>query len=604
MAQRVALRAPTMARAHLAALATPRAIAVLLFASALCLRLALAAQMAFPPLGDAAYYIAVAHSLYAGRGFTAGIVWHYQPPPPSAVGPSNDYWGPLPSIVEWLSMLVFGDHLFVALLPGSVAGALLVALTYLCGRRVLCEWLLARGAPADHAKSAANWLALGAAVLLAVDAELTYQSVMGDSGMLYGLAGFCAVLLWDRALRPIPSTTPPPAGVKSTGRGAARAVVAERRVDVDAPTRGGRRPSTSPVLDRVWGWPGASTAAWAAGALLGCAYLTRGSFIFLALTLAAWWVWRWRARPAPAAGPSRTALLGSAAALALGALVVVAPWLIRQQLVFGHLFSPEAIHNALAFSIDDFADYGTTPTLATMLAHGPAALLGLRADALWNDWHHVADYLFYPTAVPAVAGLLLLARRQATARLGLLSAAVLMLGFTLLFPAVTLFGGFYHSVASVAPFLAWGYLAAIYAVAAWARPRLPLHLSLAPALAAIPILLQATLLALAFPAIGAGSAHDRQTFATISQWLHAHHSSVVMTNQSSSLNYASGIPAIELPAAQSPAVAYACAQRYGAQYLVLFGPAGNYPAALRDPPNPHFILVAQAPDYAVYHIVP
>jgi 4-amino-4-deoxy-L-arabinose transferase-like glycosyltransferase len=576
MAQRAALDAPAVTRTRgrlVAALASPRAVAVLVFVGALGLRLALAAQLVFPPLGDAAYYIAVAQSLYAGHGFTVGIVWHYQPPPPAVVGPSNDYWGPLPSIVEWLGMLLFGDHLLAALLPGAVAGALLVALTYLCGRRVLRKWLLARGASLDHAARASGWLALGAAALLAVNAELTYQSVMGDSGMLYGLIGFAAILLWERALHSPPSSP------------------------ASAPTR-----AAVPMLARVWGWPGASVAAWGAGALLGLAYLTRGSFLFLALALAGWWVWRWRAAAGADTGRSRAALAGSAAALVAGALIVVAPWLLRQQMVFGHLFSPEAAHNALAFSIEDFADYGAAPTLATMLAHGPAALLNLRADALWNDWHHVADYLFYPTALPAVAGLVLLARRQATARLGLVSAAVLLLGFALLFPAVTLFGGFYHSVASVAPFLAWGYLAAIYAVAAWARPRLPLRLSLAPALAAIPILLQAALLAFAFPAIATSAAYDRQTFASISQWLHAHHTRVVMTNQSSSLSFASGIPAIELPAGQSPAVAYACAQRYGAQYLVVYGAAGRYPAALRDAPNPHFILVDQAPGYSIYQI--
>lgn len=599
MAQRAALDTPEgiRARVRLAALATPRAVAVLVFVGALCLRLALATQMLFPPLGDAAYYIAVARSLYAGRGFTVGIVWHYQPPPPSVVGPSNDYWGPLPSIVEWLSMLLFGDRLFVALLPGTVAGALLVALTYVCGRRVLREWLLARGASTDHAARASGWLALGAAVLLAVNAELTYQSVMGDSGMLYGLIGFAAILLWDRALRRPRSSSPPgPAGAAHRGNGA-------RALDgAFTPAPAPARITAATVLDQVWGWPGASTAAWIAGVLLGCAYLTRGSFIFLALALAGWWVWRWHATKGAADRRARAALAGSAAALAAGALIVVAPWLLRQQLVFGHMFSPEAAHNALAFSIEDFADYGAAPTLATMLAHGPAALLGLRAGALWNDWHHVADYLLYPTALPAIAGLVLLARRQITARLGLIAATVLMLGFALLFPAVTLFGGFYHSVASVAPFLAWGYLAAIYAVAAWARPRLPLRLSLAPALAVIPILLQAALLGFAFPVIAASAAQDRQTFASISLWLHAHHTRVVMTNQSSSLAYASGIPAIELPAGQRPAVAYACAQRYGAQYLVLYGSAGIYPTTLRAVPNPHFILVDQAPGYSIYQI--
>src|SRR5207302_4849139 len=139
--------------------------------------------------------------------------------------------------------------------------------------------------------------------------------------------------------------------------------------------------------------------AWLAGALLGLAYLTRGSFIFLGLALGAWWLWRLRSASSRSA---RGDLLRAGAACALAALMVVAPWLVRQQLAFGHMLSPEATHNALAWTIEDFTDYGQGPTLATMLSHGPAALLALRWEALWNDWHHVTDYLLYPTALPAL----------------------------------------------------------------------------------------------------------------------------------------------------------------------------------------------------------
>jgi 4-amino-4-deoxy-L-arabinose transferase-like glycosyltransferase len=562
------LATPEAASRVRAALADPHVVALLLFGGAAAVRLALAAQVVFPPLGDAAYYISIAQRLYAGRGLTAGIIWSYQPPPPTVVGPSNDYWGPLPSVVEWLSFRVFGNHLYAALLPGVLAGAAPVALTYLCGRRVLRAWLLAGGVETARAERHADWLALGASLLLAVNAELTYQSVMGDSSMLYGIVAFPAILLWQRALRP-PGAT-------------------------DAPS----------PWDRAWGWHGGSAAAWAAGILLGAAYLTRGSIVFLALAFAGWWIWRFSRQPWASGASDRQRLVGAALALVAGAALVIAPWLVREQLTFGHLVSPAAGGNALAFSIEEFADYGTSPTWATLWQHGLAANLALRADALWDALHHVTDFLFYPTCVPALFGLWLLARRQATAAFGLLNLLVLILGFALLFPAVSLFGGYYHSVASVAPFLAWGYVSGVYVVARWLRQRLPLRASLAPALVAIPVLLQAIILALAAPAIGAGAQHDARVYAAISAWLHAHHARVVMTTESSSLNYASGIPAIELPAAQSPSVAYACARRYGAQYLVMIGPSGAYPQILRDRPDPHFVLIARTPDYEVYHIGP
>lgn len=548
------------------ALASPRAVAALLFGVAAALRLALATQMVFPPAGDAAYYIAVARNLYAGRGFTVGIVLAYQPPPAAAVGPSNTYWGPLTSVAEWLSFMLFGNHLYAALLPGIVAGATLVALTYLWGRPILREWLLARGTAEPEAERAAAWLAVGAALLVAVNAQLAYQSVMGASGMLYGVIAFPAIVLWERALR-LP------------------------------------RPAEPAWWWRRWGWGGGTPAAWGVGALLGLAYLTRGAAIFLGLACMTWWLWRFFRRGETDALAQRRWLAGAACALGVGALAVVTPWLIRQQLVFGHVFSPEARNNALVFTLAEFADYGAAPTLAGYLSHGTWALLGLRGQALWDAIHHVMDLLLYPTALPAVAGLWLLARRQATALCGLVNVTWLILGFVAVFPAVSLFGGYYQSVASIAPFLAWGYLAGIYALARWLRHRLPLHVPLAPALFAIPLLLQGVLVALTFPLVATTAAHSRDAVDGASRWLRAHQARVVMASEAASLQFGSGIPTIQLPAAQAPDIAYACARRYGAQYLVITDEFGRYPRILREQPNAHFVLVARTASYEVYQIV-
>jgi hypothetical protein len=604
-------------------LASPWAVALALFSGSALLRLALATQIAFPPLGDAAYYIAVAQSLYAGRGFTVGSVWNYQPPPPAVVGPSNSYWGPLPSIVDWLGLLLFGNHLYAALLPGALLGAGLVALTYLLGRTVVREWLVAAGVSASTAEQHADWLALAAALLLAINAELNYQSVIGDSSMVYGAVGFAAIVLWERALRQdrVPQDAMAGAAEEEHAPRRARRTGTSRR-GLEAREGGGENGSTAEdsgekqgglsysrlrrliALDRVWGWPGATTAAWAAGALLGGAYLTRGSFLFLALACIGWWGWRLWHQPRPTHPGERRRLAGAALALLLGAAVVTVPWLVRQQAVFGHMFSPEATHNALAFRIEEFYNYGTALSLATLLQHGVGANLALRATALWHELRDVDDVLFYPTALPAYAGLALLARRLPLVRFAGVNLLALLLGFAVVFPAVTLHGGYYHSVASIAPFLAWGYMAGVYAVARWARGRLPFRVSLAPALAAIPVLLQGAVLALATPVIGAGARHDAAVFAAVGHWLHGHHVRVVMTTEAATLNYASGIAAIELPAAQSPSVAFACARRYGAQYLVISETAGAYPRILRNHPDPHFLLVARTADYEVYQIEP
>jgi hypothetical protein len=583
-------------------LASPRGTALLLFVGAAAVRAALATRMVFPPLGDAAYYISVAQNLYAGHGLTIANIWNYQPPPATVVGPSNSYWGPLPSLAEWASFLIFGDHLYAALMPGILAGAALVALTYWWGRPLFARWLAgsrADGAlPAADHERAAHWLALGAAVLLAVGSELTYQSVMGDSTMLYGLLGFAAIAVWERALRPAPDA--PDASI------AASPAVPEGMPNSAGVAPGAWARMWARVRHQARRWDGALPRGLLAGALLGLAYLTRGAAIFLAPVLAGWWLWRLagtrRARGPQANG--RGQIVATGAAFVVGAAVVLAPWLIRQQVVFGHALSSEATHNALAFSLADFFDYGSAPTFATLLSHGWGALLALRAQALWDAWHRTTDYLFYPTALPAVVGLCILARRSALAALGLAGFVLLLVGFGLLFPAVSLFGGFYHSVASVAPFLAWGEVALIALAARWARRHLPLRLSLAPALVAVALLLQLALLAFAFPVVGSGASDDRRIFGDITAWLRAHHARVVMATESTSLAYASGLPTIELPAAQPPAIVYACAQRYGAGYLVIAEQSGLYPQVLRDHPDPHFVLVAHQPAFDVYQIVP
>jgi hypothetical protein len=566
MARSATLAIPAWQGVRLA-LSSTRVVATLLFGVAAALRLALATRMTFPPAGDAAYYIAVARNLYAGRGFTVGTVLAYQPPPPAVVGPSNAYWGPLTSFAEWLSFLFWGDHLFAALLPGIVAGSALVALTYVWGRCVLREWLLARGTATREAERAAAWLAVGASLLVGVNAQLTYQSVMGASGMLYGAIAFPAIVLWERALR------------------------------LPRPDDAGR------WWRRTWGWPGATTAAWSAGGLLGLAYLTRAAALFLGAACATWWLWLLIQRGERTVPSQRRRLVGAGAALVVGALVVVTPWLIRQQLVFGYVLSPEAHNNALAFTLEEFANYGAAPTLAAYARHGAGALLGLRGAALWDAIHHVLDFLLYPTALPAVAGLWLLARCQATARCGLIHAAWLMFGFVAIFPAVALYGGFYQSVASVAPFLAWGYLAAVYAVAGWLRRQLSLRAALAPALAAIPLLVQVGLVGLTFPLVATTASQSRDAVDGASRWLRSHHARVVMASEAASFHFGSGLPTVQLPGAQGPDVVYACARRYGAQYLVITDVFGRYPQILREQPSPHFVLVARTPSYEVYQIV-
>ena len=80
--------------------------AVLLFLLALGVRLALIAAFADPAYPDSFYYVDVARSLAAGRGFSVDFVWIFAevggtlPANPVLPIASNGHWMPLASLVQ------------------------------------------------------------------------------------------------------------------------------------------------------------------------------------------------------------------------------------------------------------------------------------------------------------------------------------------------------------------------------------------------------------------------------------------------------------------------------------------------------------------------
>jgi hypothetical protein len=97
---------------------------------AFVVRLIYASMAQHPGHGDYAFYYTVAENIIDGRSFQIDYIWNYLGSPESITHSSNDYWMPLTLIIISLSLFIFGNSLFAALLPSIFAGLLLSVLVY------------------------------------------------------------------------------------------------------------------------------------------------------------------------------------------------------------------------------------------------------------------------------------------------------------------------------------------------------------------------------------------------------------------------------------------------------------------------------------------
>ena len=87
------------------------------------MRLVLLAGFADPAYPDAFYYVDVAHSLAAGRGFEIDAIWIFPevgggiPANPTLPVPSNAHWMPLASLVQVPFIWLLGPTALASALP-------------------------------------------------------------------------------------------------------------------------------------------------------------------------------------------------------------------------------------------------------------------------------------------------------------------------------------------------------------------------------------------------------------------------------------------------------------------------------------------------------
>jgi hypothetical protein len=317
-------------------------------------------------------------------------------------------------------------------------------------------------------------------------------------------------------------------------------------------------------------------AAAGAGLLAGLAYLARGDGLLLPFALALGW-WLLGRRSA-----ERYALLAAGFALIAG------PWWLRNWLAFGSPTPVSLLASAWQTSYLQTFNFARPAQLGDLLALGAGGILALRRDALLVAALQYVNATF-AWGLLAPFGLWHLRRRPLFALAGVY-ALLLLASTTLVFSVQTQFGTFYHSLGATLPFLALATVAALED--GLARVHRPQYRWLAAVvLLGLALYLQAS----AFAGVRREHLRLAAQFEAIAGWLEqeVEPGAVVMTTQPHSLLYASGHPAIPLPAAEPPAAALAAAERYGARYLILTEAAGRYPDAL-EPPPPGFALLRRA----------
>jgi 4-amino-4-deoxy-L-arabinose transferase-like glycosyltransferase len=549
-------------------------LAFLVFCVALAVRILYARAVVFPPLDDPAFYLTTAKVLVEEQKLEVDVLWSYQLPFDTVTHPSHEHWMPMTTFLiggafainEALSEAVSAP-LPAGQFPGLLLGALLAPLTYWVGRRMLSDTV----SSGQGFRQSSRWIALGAGLLVAINATLGYQSASADSS-----APFAVLAAWALS-------------------------VAVRR-------------------------PGEQGGYFGAGFLIALAYLTRadGLLLFVAIPLA-WWLLPWPRRvpielpdnPAasfvwnhwpreggseqdtqPAWGPR----LINALDLGVPIIILIAPWLVRNYLVFDTPLPRSVLAQAWLSDYVDTFNYWSHPTWETWLAQSWQTILDQRWQALLHNGR-VFLLATFPWGVLALPGLWLL-RREWPIFPALVYGVLLFFGVALVFPVSSMSGTFYHSIGAVMPFLA---LAALYAIQRtatrfrriqrWSRP--------------IVVFVLLSLLALSgfqvgqsLPTVKERHRSEQQQFEAIADWLKANTApdDVIMTTQTYTLNYVSGHPTIALPGNEPVDAAWEAAQRYGARYLVITQIFGQYPQLLQETRDPRFRLLAELEGTLIYAI--
>ncbi len=499
-----------------------------LFVVALVVRIVVASVIVFPKPEDSAYYIGVARNLVEGRGLVTDALWSFATPNLVIPHPAFEVWLPLPSLLFAIPLLLSGAAAPIPLEAAMRAGQLITvplgALLAVLAWRLAADVALERGLGTGRART----LAIGTGLTTAVYLPLVLHSVQPDSTILFGVLALAIGLLVTRVLR--------------DPRGA--------------------RPTDPRLL--------------AMGVLLGAAALTRNEAVWLALVWA-WLAFRLRDEP----WPVRLRLI---AVVAVVAVLVFAPWAVRNWAVFGNPLPGQAISNAMYVTGFDIFAWNDPPSLSRYLAVGPAGLLEMRLTGIVHNLVNVLLLLGIPMSAIGLVALPWQGRDRAVRPI-LLVSVLTFLVTSLLFPVATTWGTFLHAAVPAHVLLLLSGLGALDAGIArlgrrlaWDRP----VAWLGPLLAIFASLLFSVAL---LPSFGSGARATERQYEVLSRQMAAigapfDDSAPVIHDFPIWLAETERVRSLALPD-ESPSDVLDLANRFGARWLISAkGDHGAWPAIL------------------------
>ncbi len=502
--------------------------ALLVFAVALGVRIVAAAVIDFPKPEDTAYYVGAARNLVEGRGLVSDALWSFGTPPLVFPRPAFEVWLPLPSLLAAVPMALFGGPatipLDVAMRASQVVPVLAGSIVSVLAWRLAADVAMERGLSIERGRT----LALGTGIASAVYLPLVLHSALPDSTLLFGALVLGAGLLMTRVLRS---------------------------------PRGGRW--RDPRLLGI-------------GLLLGLSALTRNEAVWLALVWA-WLAFRLRDEP----WPVRLRLI---AVVAVVAVLVFAPWAVRNWAVFGNPLPGQAISNAMSVTGFDIFAWNDPPSLSRYLAVGPAGLLEMRLTGIVHNLVNVLLLLGIPMSAIGLVALPWQGRDRAVRPI-LLVSVLTFLVTSLLFPVATTWGTFLHAAVPAHVLLLLSGLGALDAGIArlgrrlgWDRP----VAWLGPLLAIFASLLFSVAL---LPSFGGGARATERQYEVLSRQMAAigapfDDSAPVIHDFPIWLAETERVRSLALPD-ESPSDVLDLANRFGARWLISAkGDHGAWPAIL------------------------
>jgi hypothetical protein len=362
---------------------------VVLFLIALGVRLLTIAWIEFPPTEGSLYYLDVARNLAQGHGLTTDVLWSYASPPLTLPRPAFDLWLPLASLVAAIPMLVAGTSTTAGQLGGAILGALLAPLAWAVATEA------ARLDDLDRRRTRA--LSITAGLLAAVLGPWLVATAAPDSAVPFTVLAVIASLLISRML-------------------------------------------LRPTLP---GW----RAGLVLGIVLGLTYLARQEVVWLGLTFLVLSAGPLRRI---AAGDRLRASLVLLGPIVLGGLLVVVPWLIRQQATFGGSATAQALENMFLLRNEQIFSIHDRPTVGAWLGQGIGAIVAAPLRAMGSQLTDTVLVGAFPVGLLGILSAILLRRRPSLRRPSalvvlLLSGTLTFLASAVLFPVATLWGTFLHA---------------------------------------------------------------------------------------------------------------------------------------------------------------